>query len=138
MMAALALLGGCAGGGGHSASRGRDAVAAAATFDEASGTYGDGAKKAGAAKDCVPISSIRATHVRSDRVIDFEMAGRETYRNTLPNPCPQLGFEERFAYATSINQLCAVDTITVLMSPGLMRGATCGLGRFQPITPRAK
>jgi hypothetical protein len=35
-----------------------------------------------------------------------------------------------------LSQLCSTDIITVLMmgGPGLMRGASCGLGKFQPVT----
>jgi hypothetical protein len=71
---------------------------------------------------CVQTSSISSTQVHG-----------KVYRNTLPNSCPGLGFEERFLYTTSIGELCSVDTITVLQSPGLSRGATCGLGTFQPV-----
>jgi hypothetical protein len=30
--------------------------------------------------------------------------------------------------------LCNVDIITVFSSPPVMRGASCGLGEFQPVT----
>jgi len=87
---------------------------------------------------CVRLTDIRATHVRSDDIIDFEMRNGKFYRNTLPIGCPQLGFEQRFLYKTSLSQLCSVDVITVLTSGGgpggLSRGATCGLGQFQPVT----
>ena len=83
--------------------------------------------------DCVRLTDIRETHVRSDSVIDFELSRNRFYRNTLPHSCPQLGFEERFSYSVSNGELCGVDTITVLESTGV-RGATCGLGRFQPVT----
>ena len=73
--------------------------------------------------DCVQLSQIRETHVRSDQVIDFEMSGKRMYRNTLDSACPMLGFEERFAYSVSGGQLCSSDTITVLQSSG-SRGAT--------------
>jgi hypothetical protein len=53
----------------------------------------------------------------------------------LPQACPQLGFEQRFTYSTSLSQLCAQDIITVLQGPGISRGASCGLAPFQPITP---
>jgi hypothetical protein len=89
---------------------------------------------AGKPVDCVQISSIRETRVRDDSTIDFYMLGNKVYRNKLPNSCPQLGFEERFGYETSINQLCSVDIIHVLYSSPPMRGASCGLGKFQPIT----
>ena len=82
---------------------------------------------------CVGLRQIRNTRVYGDQVIDFHMAGGKVYRNTLPYSCPRLGFEERFLYKTSISQLCSVDIITVLQSPDLSQGASCGLGRFQPV-----
>ena len=82
---------------------------------------------------CVNLRQIRETRVHGDSVIDFHMNGRKVYRNVLPNSCPSLGFEERFSYKTSLSQLCSVDIITVLRSPGLMSGASCGLGEFQPV-----
>ncbi|MEG3178324.1 hypothetical protein U1872_18940 [Sphingomonas sp. RB3P16] len=89
----------------------------------------------GPPKSCIPLTQIRETHVRDDRTIDFMLGGKTVYRNTLPFACPSLGFEERFSYATSLSQLCSTDTITVLYaSPTLSRGATCGLGQFQPVT----
>ena len=91
---------------------------------------------AGPVVDCISIVGLRS-QVRSDDVIDFT-AGRRTWRNTLPaGGCPSLGFERRFAYATSLSQLCSSDIITVLQGPGIRRGASCGLGKFQPIE-RAK
>ena len=82
---------------------------------------------------CVQTSNIRSTSVHGDSVIDFYMTGGKVYRNTLPMSCPSLGFEERFLYKTSIGQLCSVDIITVLQSPGLSQGPSCGLGEFQPV-----
>lgn len=89
----------------------------------------------GAAVDCIPISQIRESRVRSDSIIDFRTGGKTWYRNTLPMSCPSLGFEERFSYKTSLSQLCSVDTIAVLQSFGghLQEGARCGLGKFQPV-----
>ena len=83
---------------------------------------------------CIPISRIRESLVRDDRTIDFVLTGRKTYRVTLPSSCPGLGFEQRFAYATSLSQLCSADIITVLSSTGLQRGASCGLAPFQLVT----
>jgi hypothetical protein len=82
---------------------------------------------------CVQTNSIRSTRVHGDSVIDFHMLGGKVYRNTLPMSCPNLGFEERFLYSTSISQLCSVDIITVLQSPNVSPGASCGLGQFQPV-----
>jgi hypothetical protein len=53
----------------------------------------------------------------------------------LPYSCSELGQDQGFAYSTSTNQLCSVDIITVLRQMGgLQRGASCGLGKFQPVT----
>jgi hypothetical protein len=98
-------------------------------------SFGDGARVAGAPKTCVPITQLRRSIVRSDRVIDWETTGRQMYRVVLPQSCPQLGFEQRFSYATSLSQLCAQDIITVLQGPSVQRGASCGLAPFQPIDP---
>jgi hypothetical protein len=93
------------------------------------------ATPAGKPQSCIPLAQIRETRVRDDRTIDFIMSGRRAYRNVLPNSCPQLGFEEAFSYSTSLSQLCSSDIITVLQkSTPLMRGASCGLGQFQPVT----
>jgi len=88
---------------------------------------------AGAPVNCIQSSRIRNTVVHDDYTIDFVMAGGDVYRNTLPNRCPGLGFEERFAYEVSAGQLCRVDTITVLQSGAAGRGPTCGLGEFVPV-----
>ncbi|BAV63922.1 hypothetical protein [Sphingobium cloacae] len=103
-------------------------------------TKPDNLVPAGDPVDCVQIVNIRNSDVRDDRTIDFVMNGGKVYRNTLPNSCPSLGFEKRFTYATSLSQLCSVDIITVLQGggPGLMRGASCGLGQFQPMQKTAK
>ncbi|WP_448585815.1 hypothetical protein [Thermaurantiacus sp.] len=84
--------------------------------------------------DCLQIAQIRETRVFDDRTIDFILRDGRVFRNELPQRCPQLGFEESFAYQTSITQLCSVDIITVIQRGGtIQRGASCGLGRFQPV-----
>jgi hypothetical protein len=92
---------------------------------------------AGAPVSCIQTSFIDNTRVYGDNVIDFHMRGGQVYRNTLPNRCPTLGFEQRFGYKTTVGQLCSLDTITVLQNSAVP-GPTCGLGKFQPvrITPR--
>ena len=89
----------------------------------------------GEPKNCVTTSQIRSTKVIDSRTIDFRMVGGKTYRNTLPQSCPGLKFEERFSYRTSINQLCSVDIVRVLHDQGgqLYEGAGCGLGKFQMV-----
>ncbi|WBH16210.1 hypothetical protein [Sphingomonas radiodurans] len=88
----------------------------------------------GEPQNCVPLRNIRESVVRSDRVIDFRIGGNRYYRVTLDQSCPQLGFERRFSYATSLSQLCAQDIITVLYSTPPLSGASCGLAPFQPVT----
>lgn len=92
------------------------------------------AMPAGEPRTCIPLRAIRESLVRSDRVIDFRTGGDRYYRVTLPQGCPGLGFERRFSYATSLSQLCSNDIITVLYQAPMMRGASCGLAPFQPVT----
>lgn len=88
---------------------------------------------------CLQLTNIRETRVRDDSTIDFYTRDGRVYRNTLSGSCPSLGFEQRFTYSTSLSQLCSVDIITVLyQTPGLQRGASCGLGKFQPVTGAPK
>ncbi len=91
------------------------------------------AEPAGEAVDCITTSAIRSTSVRSDKVIDFMLAGGKVYRNELPIACPGLASEGKFLHKSSLNSYCSVDTITVLQSPPGIEGATCGLGKFQPV-----
>ena|SRR5688572_17378994 len=83
--------------------------------------------------NCVTISRIRNTVVHDDYTIDFRLTGGEIYRNTLPNRCPQLGFEERFAYEASVGELCSIDMISVIQSGAAGRGPRCSLGKFTPV-----
>lgn len=94
----------------------------------------------GAPQMCITRHRISQTLVRSDSVIDFLMIDRKVYRVSLPTACAGLGFQERFGYATSIDQLCASDIITVLYVNPDQNGASCSLGSFQQVTlpPRTK
>lgn len=90
----------------------------------------------GKAVDCVALRNIRSTHVRNDRVIDFELVNGQVYRNELPHGCPGLGFDRAFSYRVSTSQLCSIDVITVIRpgGHGIEAGPSCGLGQFQPVT----
>ena len=93
------------------------------------------ARVVGEARSCLPINQVSQSRVHDDRTIDFRVGSR-TYRNTLPQSCPSLGFEEAFTYSTSLSQLCSTDIITVVLQGGGPRlGASCGLGTFAPHTP---
>ncbi len=94
------------------------------------------ARPIGPPENCVALRNNAYTRVRGDSVIDFYMKGGRVYRNDLGDRCPQLGFEERFTYSTSLDRLCSADIITILTPAG--RGASCGLGPFQPIATAAR
>lgn len=83
---------------------------------------------------CITTNQIRSTHVVDDRTINFVMTGRNRmFRNELPFACSGLSFNRAFKHNSRTGQLCSVDTITVIQNG--RRGATCGLGRFQPMVP---
>jgi hypothetical protein len=92
------------------------------------------ATPAGKAVDCIRLNDVRSTQVRDDQTIDFITRGGQVYRNALDYSCPGLGFERRFAHQTSTSDYCSTDMITVLYTSGPVRGPSCGLGKFQPVT----
>jgi hypothetical protein len=108
------------------------AACAPSPANEARDIRAPAAAVTGESVSCLTTTNIRNTKVWGDYTIDFEMRDGSTYRNTLDVGCPELGFEQRFAYKTSVSRLCSSDTITVLRSNG-DRGASCGLGRFVPV-----
>jgi hypothetical protein len=63
------------------------------------------------------------------------MRGDDVYLNELPYQCPQLGFYKSYTYSTSINQLCNTEIITVLDTAARQRLGSCGLGKFEKLTP---
>ncbi len=88
---------------------------------------------------CVRLTQVRESRVVSDSIIDFVMNDGSIYRNTLPYPCPGLAINRAFGYETSLNDLCSVNIITVIVQGGgPVKGSTCGLGKFVPYTPPPK
>ena len=83
--------------------------------------------------NCILTSRIRNTDVQDDYTIDFVMLGGDVYRNTLPRRCPNLGFDEAFAYKNSTGQLCDIETIEVVNQSSAGRGPACSLGKFVPV-----
>ena len=72
------------------------------------------ARPIGAARNCIPINSIRESRVLDDWTIDFNTGGRQWYRVTLPQRCNSLGLYRAFKYETSLSELCNTDIITVM------------------------
>ncbi|MBC7521368.1 MAG: hypothetical protein H7268_09795 [Sandarakinorhabdus sp.] len=72
-------------------------------------------------------------HVLDDHTIDFMTSSTRMFRNELPQRCPGLAFNRAIKHNSRTSQLCSVDTFTVIQGGGAPRGATCGLGRFQPM-----
>lgn len=93
------------------------------------------AENIGEPRTCIRLRDIRQTKVHDDYTIDFEMRSGRIYRNNLGNRCSGLGFEKSFSYATSLNQLCRGEIITVLNNSGgtLQPRGSCGLTKFQEI-----
>lgn len=94
-----------------------------------------GTEEASEGERCIHLARIDRTKVIDNRHILFYMKGGDVYSNELPHKCIGLRKGKTFMYKTSLNKLCNVDTITVLddLGFGYSRGATCGLGKFQPV-----
>ena len=92
------------------------------------------ARAIGPAKRCLNASTITRSVVQDDRTIDFKV-GSNTWRNTLPSACGQLGFERAISYDLHSSSLCAGETVYVLdTSGGTPRRTTpCALGEFVPV-----
>ncbi len=115
-------------------------LAACAPTDPAARADADAArtpavKVLGPGQNCIDRSHVRATVVRTDQVIDFEMNGGKVYRSTLKNRCPGLGWDRAITYETSVNQLCTQQIVYSLTNIGGIpqRGAGCSLGEFVPV-----
>ena len=84
---------------------------------------------------CIDLIQLREAKVLDKQHIMFETSNRRTYMNTLPHPCPGLDRDKPFLYRPTMHQLCDLDVITVLESfgGGFTTGASCGLGKFEPL-----
>lgn len=105
-------------------------VALVATVHQAS------AQEAEGTTNCVSLSAVDRTEVLDDSTIMFYMNNGRMYMNELPHRCPGLREDGTFMYRVSTTQLCNIDVITVLerFGAGFMQGASCGLGKFQPVS----
>ena len=84
---------------------------------------------------CVPLQRIESLKILDDQTILFSMTNGPNYLNKLPNKCIGMRPGKTLMYKTSLSQLCHLDTVTVLdnVGGGLMRGASCGLGKFSTV-----
>ncbi len=82
---------------------------------------------------CINRNQIRGTNFPDNQTINFEMNNRRMFVNRLPNACPGLAANRTIKINSRTTQVCSANTITILNAPGGQRGATCGLGRFQPV-----
>jgi hypothetical protein len=89
------------------------------------------ARPAGEPVSCVTLARVARTKVHGDGAIDFHLHRGYVLRNTLPHSCPGLAFEQSFSYRVQSGRLCSTDLIRVNHPQGL--GATCAIGRFQPL-----
>lgn len=91
----------------------------------------------GKVENCVPMRSLRQSHIFDDQTIFFESIGKRGYMNRMPNKCAGLLREERFAYSNSFGSLCRAQIITVLDNFGRSWGS-CSLGDFEEYTKKPK
>jgi len=84
---------------------------------------------------CLRLSEIKSTEVLDKQQILFEATGGRYFVNVLPYKCPGLRRDAAILHRTSLDRMCDLDVITVLESTGggFFPGASCGLGRFNPI-----
>ncbi len=85
---------------------------------------------------CIDTRRISTTRIIDNQNIQFYMRDRTIYNNELPRRCPGLRRGKTISYRTTISRLCSTDFITLLdnYGMGLSRGASCGLGKFRPIS----
>lgn len=84
----------------------------------------------GKVESCVPMRSLRQSHILDDQTIFFESNSKRGYINRLTSRCAGLEREERYAYSNSFGSICRGQIITVLDNFGRAWGS-CGMGDFE-------
>lgn len=87
-------------------------------------------------KRCLSLVSIKDTRILDDKNIIYYGMGKKIYRNHLPRRCPGLRPSSTYLHKPILGQVCSLDFITVIdgFSSHFFRGASCSLGKFEPIT----
>lgn len=81
--------------------------------------------------DCVTTRDIQDTDAVTDRVILFHMRNGTTYRNDLPDNCPNLSRQSTaFSHRTTGDRLCSIDTIDLFGTTQGISYGSCRLGKF--------
>jgi hypothetical protein len=82
---------------------------------------------------CLQLRAIDRTEVVDTRNILFYLKNDRVYQNALPHVCGMLSANRPFLYRVTTQQICDLDTITVLeqWSFGFTPTETCMLGKFK-------
>jgi hypothetical protein len=107
------------------------------------GARHDSAPKNG--RQCIGLNLIRDETAEADNRLIFHSGGGQAWRNYLPEPCENLrrinDTDKLKLRPTSIDQLCAGDSVEVLAHDSSLLGVigagdthevTCKLGVFEP------
>ena len=99
--------------------------------------FNDSFEATGESNNCINTRRIRETSIIDKEHILFKLSHGEYAVNKLPRTCHSLRRGKTFAYAPIAQQLCSVDTITVLddnLPMGFrLVGPRCGLGQFSMV-----
>jgi hypothetical protein len=88
-------------------------------------------KAVGEPRSCITTRQIEDVNAVSDRVILFHLKNGRTYRNDLPDACPQATRSgSAFSYRTTGARLCAIDVVQIAEPASGFAYGGCQLGKF--------
>lgn len=87
-------------------------------------------------ENCLQLRLVDRMEILDEWHILFFMRDQKIYNNHLPGKCSGLRRNDTIMYRTPLNQICSIDTFTVLenFGGGFMPGVTCTFGKFYPAT----
>ncbi len=87
-----------------------------------------------AARQCIPINTMRAAQLLGERSIEVTLKGGQRWRMLLAEDCPALSFYQGFYYQpTRAGELCAGRDAV-----GARSGGECGITAIVPVPPERK